>query len=118
VGESERGVRETFKKAKQAAPIILFFDEIESLIPKRGSSGDGQVTERVISPVSDGDGRDRGVEGVMVLAATNRPDLMDPAVLRSGRFDLMLELPLPDESTREQIFTIHTKNKPLTRMWI
>jgi transitional endoplasmic reticulum ATPase len=115
VGESERGVRETFKKAKQAAPIILFFDEIESLIPRRGSSGDGQVTERVISQfLTEMDGIEE-LKGVMVLAATNRPDLMDPAVLRSGRFDLMLELPLPDDGTREQIFTIHTKNKPLDK---
>jgi transitional endoplasmic reticulum ATPase len=115
VGESERGVRETFKKAKQAAPIILFFDEIESLIPRRGSSGDGQVTERVISQfLTEMDGIEE-LKGVMVLAATNRPDLMDPAVLRSGRFDLMLELPLPDEGTREQIFAIHTKSKPLDK---
>ena len=114
VGESERGVRETFKKAKQAAPIILFFDEIESLIPRRGShAGDGQVTERVISQfLAEMDGIEE-LKGVVVLAATNRPDLMDPAMLRSGRFDLAFELPMPDARTREQIFAIHTKNKPL-----
>jgi transitional endoplasmic reticulum ATPase len=113
VGESERGVRETFRKAKQAAPVILFFDEIESLIPRRGSSGDGQVTERVISQfLTEMDGIEE-LKGVVVLAATNRPDLIDPAMLRSGRFDLLFELPTPDESTREQIFAIHTKNKPL-----
>jgi transitional endoplasmic reticulum ATPase len=113
VGESERGVRETFRKAKQAAPVILFFDEIESLIPRRGSSGDGQVTERVISQfLTEMDGIEE-LKGVVVLAATNRPDLIDPAMLRSGRFDLIFELPAPDEETREQIFAIHTKNKPL-----
>lgn len=113
VGESERGVRETFRKAKQAAPVILFFDEIESLIPRRGSGGDGQVTERVISQfLTEMDGIEE-LKGVVVLAATNRPDLMEPAMLRSGRFDLMFELPMPDDSTRERIFAIHTKNKPL-----
>jgi transitional endoplasmic reticulum ATPase len=115
VGESERGVRETFRKAKQAAPVILFFDEIESLIPRRGSSGDGQVTERVISQfLTEMDGIEE-LKGVVVLAATNRPDLVDPALLRSGRFDLLFELPAPDEKTREQIFAIHTKNKPLAK---
>jgi len=114
VGESERGVRETFKKAKHAAPTILFLDEIDSLIPKRGSSStDAHVTERVISQfLSEMDGIEE-LKGVVVLAATNRLDLVDPAILRSGRFDLLFELPMPDEKTREQIFTIHTKSKPL-----
>lgn len=113
VGESERGVRETFRKAKQAAPTILFFDEIESLIPKRGSAGDGQVAERVISQfLTEMDGIEE-LKGVVVLAATNRLDLMDPAVLRSGRFDLLFEVAAPDEVTRARIFAIHTKNKPL-----
>ena len=114
VGESERGIRETFKKAKQAAPTILFLDEIDSLVPKRGSSStDSHVTERVISQfLTEMDGIEE-LKGVMVLAATNRLDLIDPAILRSGRFDLLFELPLPDEKTREEIFKIHTKNKPL-----
>ncbi len=113
VGESERGVRETFRKAKQAAPTILFFDEIESLIPRRGSASDGQVAERVISQfLAEMDGIEE-LKGVVVLAATNRLDLVDPAVLRSGRFDLLFEVSVPDEKTREQIFAIHTKNKPL-----
>ena len=114
VGESERGVREIFKKAKQAAPTILFMDEIDSLVPRRGSSGsDSHVTERVISQLlTEMDGIEE-LKGVMVLAATNRLDLIDPAILRSGRFDLLLELPPPDEKTREKIFQIHTKNKPL-----
>jgi transitional endoplasmic reticulum ATPase len=114
VGESERGVRETFRTAKHAAPTILFFDEIDSIVPKRGSSStDAHVTERVISQfLTEMDGIEE-LKGVVVLAATNRLDLVDPAILRSGRFDLIFELPLPDEKTREQIFTIHTKNKPL-----
>jgi len=116
VGESERGVRETFRKAKHAAPTILFLDEIDSLIPRRGSSStDAHVTERVISQfLTEMDGIEE-LKGVMVLAATNRLDLVDPAVLRSGRFDLLFELPMPDEKTREQIFIIHTKNKPLDK---
>jgi len=116
VGESERGIREVFKKAKQASPTILFFDEIDSLVPKRGSSStDAHVTERVISQfLTEMDGIEE-LKGVVVLAATNRLDLIDPALLRSGRFDLLLELPEPDEETREEIFKIHTKNKPLAK---
>ena len=114
VGESERGVRETFRTAKHAAPTILFFDEIDSIVPKRGSSStDAHVTERVISQfLTEMDGIEE-LKGVVVLAATNRLDLVDTAMLRSGRFDIIFELPLPDEKTREQIFAIHTKNKPL-----
>jgi transitional endoplasmic reticulum ATPase len=116
VGESERGIREVFKKAKQASPTILFFDEIDSLVPKRGSSStDAHVTERVISQfLTEMDGIEE-LKGVVVLAATNRIDMIDPALLRSGRFDLLLELPEPDEETREEIFKIHTKNKPLAK---
>jgi transitional endoplasmic reticulum ATPase len=114
VGESERGVRETFRKAKHAAPTILFLDEIDSLVPRRGSSStDAHVTERVISQfLTEMDGIEE-LKGVVVLAATNRLDLVDPAILRSGRFDLLFELPLPNRKTREEIFKIHTKNKPL-----
>lgn len=116
VGESERGVRETFRKAKHAAPTILFLDEIDSLIPRRGSSStDAHVTERVISQfLTEMDGIEE-LKGVVVLAATNRLDLVDPAILRSGRFDLLFELPVPDEKTREEIFRIHTQNKPLNK---
>ncbi|MBU0569064.1 CDC48 family AAA ATPase [bacterium] len=116
VGESERAIREIFKKAKQASPTILFFDEIDSIVPRRGSSStDAHVTERIISQfLTEMDGIEE-LKGVVVLAATNRPDLIDPAMLRSGRFDLSLELPLPDEKTREEIFKIHTQNKPLAK---
>ncbi len=114
VGESERAIREVFKTAKQASPTILFFDEIDSLVPKRGSSStDAHVTERVISQfLTEMDGIEE-LKGVFVLAATNRLDLIDPAIRRSGRFDLLIELLKPDEKTREGIFRIHTKNKPL-----
>lgn len=114
IGESERGVRETFRKAKHAAPTILFLDEIDSLVPRRGSSStDAHVTERVISQfLTEMDGIEE-LKGVVVLAATNRLDIVDPAILRSGRFDLLFELPLPDGKTREEIFHIHTKHKPL-----
>jgi transitional endoplasmic reticulum ATPase len=116
VGESERGVRETFKKAKHAAPTILFLDEIDSLVPRRGSSStDSHVTERVISQfLTEMDGIEE-LKGVVVLAATNRLDMLDPAILRSGRFDLLFELPVPDEETRKEIFKIHTQNKPLDK---
>ena len=116
VGESERGIREVFKKAKQASPTILFFDEIDSLVPKRSeSSTDAHVTERVISQfLTEMDGIEE-LRGVVVLAATNRLDLIDPALLRSGRFDLLFELPIPDEETRLSIFKIHTKGKPLNK---
>jgi len=116
VGESERAIRDVFKTAKQAAPTILFFDEIDSLVPKRGSaSTDSHVGERVIAQfLAEMDGIEE-LKGVVVLAATNRLDLIDPALLRSGRFDLVLELPKPDDKTREEIFKIHTKNKPLAK---
>ena len=114
IGESERGIREVFKKAKQASPTILFFDEIDSLVPKRSeSSTDAHVTERVISQfLTEMDGIEE-LKGVVVLAATNRLDLIDPALLRSGRFDILFELLAPDEETRLSIFKIHTKNRPL-----
>ncbi|MBU0999662.1 CDC48 family AAA ATPase [Patescibacteria group bacterium] len=116
VGESEKGIREVFKKAKQASPTILFFDEIDAIVPKRGSaSTDAHVTERVISQfLTEMDGIEE-LKGVMVLAATNRLDLIDPAILRSGRFDLLFELPKPNEKTRKEIFKIHTKDKPLAK---
>lgn len=114
VGESEKGIREVFKKAKQAAPCIIFFDEIDSLAPVRGSGvGDSHVTERVISQLlTELDGIEE-LKGVVVLAATNRPDMIDAALLRAGRFDFIFELPLPDEKTRHEILAVHTRRKPL-----
>ncbi|MDI6892485.1 MAG: CDC48 family AAA ATPase [Actinomycetota bacterium] len=114
VGESEKGVREVFKKAKQASPCIVFFDELDALAPVRGAGGgDSHVTERVISQfLTELDGIEE-LKGVVVLAATNRLDIIDPALLRAGRFDFLLELPIPDEKTRLEIFKIHTRGKPL-----
>ena len=116
VGESEKAIREVFKTAKQASPTILFFDEIDSVVPSRGSSStDAHVTERVIGQfLTEMDGIEE-LKGVIVLAATNRLDLIDPALLRSGRFDLLLELPKPDGRAREEIWKIHTRNKPLDK---
>ncbi len=116
VGESERGIREIFRKAKQAAPAILFFDEIDSVVPHRGAGGmDSQVTERVISQfLTEMDGIEE-LKGVLVVAATNRPDRIDAALLRPGRFDLILPLTVPDEKSRHMIFQVHSKGKPLAR---
>lgn len=113
VGESERGIREVFRKAKQASPCIVFFDEIDAIAPIRGASSDSHVTERVISQfLTELDGMEE-LKGVIVLAATNRLDMVDPALLRPGRFDLRLELPTPDAKARLEIFNIHTRGKPL-----
>ncbi|MFL6490490.1 MAG: CDC48 family AAA ATPase, partial [Nitrososphaera sp.] len=114
VGESEKGVREVFRKARQAAPCVIFFDELDAVAPRRGSSeGDGHVTERVISQMlTELDGLE-DLKGVVVIGATNRPDIIDEALLRPGRFDRLLEVPPPDKDARKHIFQIHTKKKPL-----
>jgi len=116
IGESEKGVRELFRMAKQASPCILFLDEIDSLTPRRSEDGSGSgVLDRVIGQfLTEMDGIE-DLKGVIVLAATNRIDLIDPALLRSGRFDLLFEVPLPDLKTREKIFAIHTRKKPLSK---
>jgi transitional endoplasmic reticulum ATPase len=114
VGESEKGIREVFRKARQAAPCVVFFDEIDAVAPKRGGAGgDSHVTERVISQMlTELDGLE-DLKGVVVIAATNRPDIIDEALLRPGRFDRILEVPPPDKDARKQILQIHTKKKPL-----
>jgi len=114
VGESERGVREVFRKARQAAPCIVFFDEIDALIPLRDAGGsDSHVSERVLAQfLAELDGIEE-LKGVLVLGATNRLDMVDPAVLRPGRFDEVVEIPLPDERGRREIFEIHLRGKPL-----
>ena len=113
VGESERAVRETFRKAKAAAPCVIFFDEIDAVTPNRGNSVDGQVTERVISQIlTEMDGVEE-LHNVTIIAATNRPDLVDPALLRPGRFDRLVYIPPPDLEARKAILDIHTKGKPL-----
>jgi len=114
VGESERGIREVFRKARQAAPCIVFFDEIDSLLPTRSSgSSDSHVSERVLSQfLAELDGIEE-LRGVLVLGATNRVDMLDPAVIRPGRFDEIVEIPIPNQEDRLEIFSIHLKNKPL-----
>jgi transitional endoplasmic reticulum ATPase len=116
VGESEKGMREIFKKAKAAAPSILFFDEIDSLaLHRHGGGSDSGVMERLMSQfLTELDGIEE-LKGVLVLAATNRRDLIDPALLRPGRFDYVIELPLPDLKAREAIFEIHARGKPLDK---
>ncbi|VVB91214.1 VCP-like ATPase [uncultured archaeon] len=114
VGESERIVRETFRKARQAAPAIIFFDEIDSIVPARGSSFDSGVTERVVSQIlTELDGLEE-LKNVVVVAATNRPELVDPAMLRPGRLDRLIYIRPPDQREREVIFSIHMKGKPLS----
>jgi transitional endoplasmic reticulum ATPase len=115
VGESERAIREVFRKARMASPAVIFFDEVDSLVPRRelGYSDDG-VTERVISQLlTEMDGI-IPLENIIVIAATNRPDIIDPAVLRPGRFDRLIYVPEPDEAARLEIFKIDTKNMPLS----
>jgi len=114
VGESERIVRETFRKARQAAPAIIFFDEIDSIVPARGSSFDSGVTERVVSQIlTELDGLEE-LKNVVVVAATNRPELIDPALLRPGRLDRLIYIRPPDQREREMIFEIHLRGKPLS----
>ena len=112
VGESEKGVRETFRKAKQAAPCIIFFDEIDSITPQRGSLSDSRVTERVISQLlTELDGLE-ALRSIVVIAATNRPDLVDPALLRPGRFDRLVYIRPPDRDARLKIIRVHLEEKP------
>ena len=114
VGDSEQGVRELFHKARQASPCIIFLDEVDSVVPARGEgSTDSHVAERVLSQfLSEMDGLEE-LKGVFVIGATNRVDLIDPAMLRPGRFDEIIELGLPDEEARQQIMAVHLRNKPL-----
>ncbi len=113
VGESERGIREVFRKARQAAPCIIFFDEIDSIVPPRGRDSGSNVTERVVSQIlTELDGLD-ALKDVVVIAATNRPDMVDPALMRPGRIDRILYIPNPDKEAREAILEIHTRGKPL-----
>ncbi len=114
VGESEKGIREIFRKARQAAPCIVFFDEIDAIAPIRGGdSSDSHVTERVISQLlTELDGLEE-LKNVTVLAASNRPDIVDPALLRSGRFDRHIYVPPPNRDSRIKIINIHIKNIPL-----
>src|SRR5215213_633360 len=115
VGESEKGIREIFRKARQAAPCVIFFDEIDAIAPRRSGSdgGDSHVTERLVSQMlTEIDGLE-DLKGVVIIGATNRPDIIDEALLRPGRFDRLLEIPIPGKDARKQILQIHLKKKPL-----
>jgi len=114
VGESEKGIREVFRKARQAAPCIVFFDEIDAIAPTRSArSSDTMVTERVISQLlTELDGLEE-LKNVVVVTATNRPDMLDPALLRAGRLDKLIRLPWPDAENRAAIFEVHLRGKPL-----
>jgi transitional endoplasmic reticulum ATPase len=117
VGESEKRVREIFKKARQVAPSIIFFDEFDSISKARGSSL-SDSTEKVVNQLlTELDGIEE-LEKVVVIAATNRMDLIDPALLRSGRIDALVELGIPDRKTREEIFNVHTKKMPLDKSFV
>ncbi|MCJ2532360.1 MAG: CDC48 family AAA ATPase [Candidatus Thermoplasmatota archaeon] len=116
VGESEKAVRMIFKKAKQVAPSIVFLDEIDAIAPKRGSHHDSGATERIVNQLlTSMDGMD-SLDNVFVIAATNRPDILDKALLRPGRFDKLLLIPLPDTASRRKILEVHTRNMPLERV--
>src|SRR3989344_948231 len=112
VGESEKHLRDIFKKARQVAPCIIFFDEFDSIAKPRGSSFNDSTERMVNQLLTELDGVEE-LERVMIIAASNRRDLIDPAILRPGRIDAIVELPMPDIKTREQIFKVHTKNMPL-----
>ncbi len=113
VGESERGIREIFKRARQSAPCVIFFDEIDSIAPIRGAGGETAVTERVVSQLlTELDGM-QNMHGVVVLAATNRADMIDPALLRPGRFDKIIQIPLPDKESRKNILKINAERIPI-----
>ncbi|MBI2545856.1 CDC48 family AAA ATPase [Candidatus Woesearchaeota archaeon] len=113
VGESERGIRKIFTKARQVAPCIIFFDEVDAVAPRRGLAADSHVTERVVNQIlTEMDGLEE-MNDIVVIAATNRPDMLDTALLRPGRFDRIILTPAPILKTREEIFAVHTKSMPL-----
>ena len=113
VGESERAIREIFRRARMVAPAIIFLDEIDSIVPARGSRVDSGVTDRIVNQLlTEMDGI-KPLRGVVVIAATNRPDLLDPALLRPGRFDRIIKVPPPDRKARLEILKIHTRRVPL-----
>ncbi|HIC99575.1 MAG TPA: AAA family ATPase, partial [Pyrodictiaceae archaeon] len=112
VGESEKNIREIFRKARQASPTVVFIDEIDAIAPRRGTDVN-RVTDRLINQLlTEMDGIEEN-SGVVVIAATNRPDILDPALLRPGRFDRLILVPAPDERARYEIFRVHTRRMPL-----
>jgi transitional endoplasmic reticulum ATPase len=113
VGESEKAVRELFKKAKQVSPSIVFLDELDAIAPRRGVYSGSHVTESVVNQLLTSIDGLESMEGVVVIGATNRPDIIDSSLLRPGRFDRLILTPSPDEKSREEILKIHTKNMPM-----
>jgi len=113
VGESEKAVRMIFKKAKQVAPAIVFLDELDAIAPRRGQGHDSGATERVVNQLLTSMDGLESLEGVAVIGATNRPDIVDPALLRPGRFDRLLLVPVPDEAARLEALQVHTRTMPL-----
>ena len=115
VGESEKAIREIFRKARQVSPCVVFFDEIDAIAGVRGRGIDSNVTERVVNQLlTEMDGLE-GLKDVVVIAATNRPDMIDPGLIRPGRFDRLIYIRPPDEKAREEIFKVHTKNMKLSK---
>src|SRR4030043_1282086 len=113
VGKSEEGMRKIFERARQVAPCVIFFDELDSLAGRRGQEAGTKVTERVLNQIlAEMDGLE-DLKDILIIGATNRPDMLDPAILRPGRFDKILLISAPDESGRRQILGIHTKGMPL-----
>ena len=115
VGESEKAVRELFKRAKQVAPTIVFLDELDAIAPRRGVYSGSHVTESVVNQLLTSMDGLESMEGVVVIGATNRPDIIDPGLLRPGRFDRLLLVPAPDKEARIEILKIHTKDMPLDK---
>ncbi|HJU77976.1 MAG TPA: AAA family ATPase, partial [Nitrososphaeraceae archaeon] len=117
VGESEKGIREVFRKARQASPCVVFFDELDSVASRRSSTGtgDSHVGDRIVSQLlTEMDGL-QDLKGVVVIGATNRPDIIDEALLRPGRFDRILQIPLPNNDSIKEILRIHLARKPIDK---
>jgi len=116
VGESEKAVRMIFKKAKQVSPCVVFLDEIDAIAPRRGGHNDSGATERIVNQLLTSMDGLEGMDNVFVIAATNRPDIVDPALLRPGRFDKLLLIPVPERDSRLKILEVHTKGMPLEKV--
>jgi len=115
VGESEKGIRKIFERARQVAPCVIFFDEIDALAGRRGLEAGTKVTERVLNQLlAEIDGLEE-LKDVTIIGATNRPDMLDPALLRPGRFDRIILIDVPDADSRKKIFEVHTRRTPLAK---
>ncbi len=115
VGESEKGIREIFRKARSAAPCIIFIDEMDAIVPIRGTDEGTHVTERMVNQLLTEIDGIQNLKDIVVIGATNRPDIIDPAVLRPGRFDKLIQIPMPDEQTRLAVLKVHSSKMPLAK---